>query len=628
MSVKRNIWFGIFLLAWLGLALAACTTAPASGEGTAARWEGTVEAVLPDGLQVSGRLVRWTGQTQIMGEIHVGSRVEVEGVSTGEALNATVIRVQSSSGSAVAMGETTAGTFVSPLPTPTSQIEFRGVVEAALPNGYRVSGQTVIVTATTRIEGLVAVGAFVKVKGILLADGSVLALQIKVEAPEAEIELKGMVEAILPDGYQIAGRTVIVTTTTRIEGPIAVGTFVEVKGILQPDGSILASRIQREEEERPEIEFQGMVEEILPNGYRIAGYTVIVTTTTRIEGSITVGAFVKVEGIPQPDGTILATHIRLREEVKFTGVVEAILSNGYQVSGRTVVVTDLTKVKDPVAVGDWVEVKGFLQGDGSILAREIKVKKAPKSIQVEFKGTVEEILPNGYRVSGITVVVTTTTRVDGPIAVGTFVEVKGVFRPDGSVLALRIHVERPEREKAEMEFKGTVEEILPNGYRVSGRTVVVTATTRVDGPIMVGTFVEVKGILQPDGTILALRIHVEDEDKAKGEVEFKGVVEEILPDGYRIAGRIVRVDASTQIDGAITVGAFVEVKGFVQDDGSIRAVRIHLEDEHQSGDGKMGDGKKGDDGKKDDDSKKGNDGKKDDHGKSKEEDHKDHEDDD
>ena len=618
----KKVWFGIFLLAWLGLALAACTTPPASGEGTTTRWEGTVEAILPDGLQVSGRLVRWTGQTQILGEIQVGSRVEVEGIPTGETLNAAVIRVQPSSGSAVAMGGTAAGTFVSPLPTPTSPIEFRGVVEAALPDGYRVSGQTVIVTATTRIEGPVAVGAFVKVKGILLADGSVLALQIQVEAPEAEIELKGMVEAILPDGYQVAGRTVIVTTTTRIEGPIAVGTFVKVKGIVQPDGTILASRIQREEEERPEIEFQGVVEEILPNGYRIAGHIVVVTTTTRIEGSITVGAFVKVEGIPQPDGTILATRIRLREEVRFTGVVEAILSNGYRVSGRTVVVTDLTKVKDPVAVGDWVEVKGFLQGDGSILAREIRVKKAPKSIQVEFKGTVEEILPNGYRVSGITVVVTATTRVDGPIAVGTFVEVKGVFQPDGSVLALHIHVERPEREKAEVEFKGTVEELLPNGYRVSGRTVAVTTTTRIDGPITVGTFVEVKGILQPDGTILALRIHVEGEDKAKGEVEFKGTVEEILPDGYRIAGRIVRVDANTQIDGAITAGAFVEVKGFVQGDGSIRAVRIHLEGDHKNGGGKIEDGKKGDDGRK------GEEGRKGDDGKSGEEDHKDHEDDD
>ncbi|MDW8183894.1 MAG: DUF5666 domain-containing protein [Anaerolineae bacterium] len=531
--MKKSTWFGILLLAGMGLALAACATAPGSGEGAMARWEGTVEAVLPDGLQVSGRMVRWTGQTQVIGDIQVGSRVEVEGVQTGDVLSATVIRAQSSDGSTAAISGGTAGTRVSPLPTPAPPMEFRGLVEAALPNGYRISGQMVIVTTTTRIEGPVAVGTFVKVKGILLTDGSVLALQIKVEAPEAQIQLKGVVDAILPNGYRIAGRTVMVTTTTRIDGPITVGTFVKVKGLLQPDGTILASRIHRE------------------------------------------------------------------EEVKFTGIVEAILSNGYRISGRTVVITDITEVKDPVAVGDWVEVKGFLQGDGSILAREIRVKRAPKSTRVEFKGTVEEVLSDGYRIAGIRVVVTATTQIDGPITVGTFVEVKGVFQPDGSVLAFRIRVERPKPAGGEIEFKGTVEAILSNGYQVSGRTVVVTTTTQIDGPITVGTFVEVKGIVQPDGTVLALRIHIEDQKADKGEVEFKGVVEAILSDGYRIAGRRIQVDGSTQIDGMIVVGAFVEVKGFVRDDGSIRAVRIHLEDDQKSGSGKVEDNRKSGDGKED-----------------------------
>jgi hypothetical protein len=157
-----------------------------------------------------------------------------------------------------------------------------------------------------------------------------------------------------------------------------------------------------------------------------------------------------------------------------------------------------------------VEVKGFLQADGRILAREIKVKKAPGPVRMEFKGVVEEVLPNGYRIAGITVVVTATTRIDGPIAVGDLVEVKGVLQADGTVLAFRIHVEKPERKGAEIEFKGVVEEVLPNGYRVSGRTVVVTATTRIDGPIAVGDLVEVKGVLQADGTVLASRIHRED----------------------------------------------------------------------------------------------------------------------
>jgi hypothetical protein len=79
------------------------------------------------------------------------------------------------------------------------------------------------------------VGVFVKVKGILQADGSVLALQIEVEAPPAEVEFKGVVEAILPDGYQIAGRTVIVTAPRVAMGDVLVrmerGTRVEFEGM-------------------------------------------------------------------------------------------------------------------------------------------------------------------------------------------------------------------------------------------------------------------------------------------------------------------------------------------------------------------------------------------------------------
>jgi hypothetical protein len=306
----QNIFrLGILGLGLALLALTACTTAPAAGDGQTIRWQGTVEAVLPDGLQVSGQRVRWTGDTQILGSVQVGSQVEIEGTHADGALSAMVIRVRSSA-EATAMGPGAAGTFVSPLPAPIPRMEFRGVVE-----------------------------------------------------------------------------------------------------------------------------------EILPNGYRVAGQTVIVTTTTRIEGPIAVGDFVKVEGIPQPDGTILATRIHLREEVKFTGLVEEILPDGYRVSGRTVVVTDFTKVKGPIAIGDWVEVKGFLQADGRILAREIKVKKAPGPVRMEFKGVVEEVLPNGYRIAGITVMVTATTRIDGPIAVGDLVEVKGVLQADGTVLASRIHRE-------------------------------------------------------------------------------------------------------------------------------------------------------------------------------------------
>lgn len=106
--------------------------------------------------------------------------------------------------------------------------------------------------------------------------------------------------------------------------------------------------------------------------------------------------------------------------------------------------------------------------------------------------------------------------------------------------------------------------------------------------------------------------------KTKEDVEFKGAVEEILPDGYRIAGRTVRVDGNTRIDDPITLGAWVEVKGVLQSDGSIRALRIQLEDRSGKDSGTREEGKKGDN-----DGKKGDDEKKDDGGKKDEDHHKD-----
>ncbi len=81
MKEKRRL--GILGLGLLLLPLAACMAAPSTGDRTTVRWTGTVEAIRPDGLQVSGQQVRWTGQTQVLGEIRVGSPVEVEGIQMG-----------------------------------------------------------------------------------------------------------------------------------------------------------------------------------------------------------------------------------------------------------------------------------------------------------------------------------------------------------------------------------------------------------------------------------------------------------------------------------------------------------------------------------------------------------------
>jgi hypothetical protein len=78
----------------------------------------------------------------------------------------------------------------------------------------------------------------------------------EVLAQENDTELDGVVEVMPATGmvgtWQVSGKTVQVTEATEIDqemGAVAVGVAVEVEGEAQPDGSILASEIEVEDEE-------------------------------------------------------------------------------------------------------------------------------------------------------------------------------------------------------------------------------------------------------------------------------------------------------------------------------------------------------------------------------------------
>jgi hypothetical protein len=64
------------------------------------------------------------------------------------------------------------------------------------------------------------------------------------------MSIKVMPEVGLIGTWQVGGTTVQVTETTEVDqemGSLAVGVAVEVEGEVQPDGSILASEIEVED---------------------------------------------------------------------------------------------------------------------------------------------------------------------------------------------------------------------------------------------------------------------------------------------------------------------------------------------------------------------------------------------
>ncbi|MBL8188718.1 MAG: hypothetical protein JNK38_11965 [Acidobacteria bacterium] len=132
---------------------------------------------------------------------------------------------------------------------------------------------------------------------------------------------------------------------------------------------------------------------------------------------------------------------------------------------------------------------------------------------------------------------------------------------------------------------GTTNQI--GAWAVSGRKVNVAATTVIEyreRGIAVGNRVEVKGMLQTDGSINATKIEIKSGAGSPGSGVLYGKIETLpsavnLIGDWQVAGKTIHVVAATIVErkyGPIAVGAFVEVYGAVQTDGSINATKIEV----------------------------------------------------
>lgn len=302
-----------------------------------------------------------------------------------------------------------------------------------------------------------------------------------------------------------------------------------------------------------DFHFSGTIQALPSSGltgdWRVADKTVHVTAMTRIEqedGAAVVGASVEVKGSLRADGSVDASRVEVKhsgkagdpEDSDFVGAVTTLpgtasLVGDWTVGGRTVHVTASTRLNTEggiFAVGSSVEVKGPMRADGSIDATEIELRSsAPGGMppgQTNFRGAIESLPATGvvgdWKVSGKTVHVTAATRIEaehGAPAAGAFVEVQGTTRADGSIDATKIEVKfaPPAGTPAPTEFRGAVESLpatagFVGDAVVSGRTIHITATTRIDqedGALAVGAMVEAKGTARTDGSLDATRIEVE-----------------------------------------------------------------------------------------------------------------------
>jgi len=286
--------------------------------------------------------------------------------------------------------------------------------------------------------------------------------------------------------------------------------------------------------------FKGTLESLNGDALVVSGVTFRVDAQTLIPPDLQVGESVAVKAVLLPDGTRYALEVaRLdkaasESEFKFYGVVESISDSTWFISGESVQVDAETQIEPGIQVGSLVEVEGIVR-EGTLVARKIHLederaqptpgpKRSTPDGEEEWFGVVSQIEGEMWTIGGRTVQVTAQTERQGNPGMGDLVKVHASAQADGTYLAREIEKIRTlptagAPQARNFEFYGTVQSMDGSTWVISGVSVSVDANTRIMGNPVVGSQVEVKALVQADGTYLAVAIKVKE--GGSGRLDFR-----------------------------------------------------------------------------------------------------------
>ncbi|HSG15854.1 MAG TPA: DUF5666 domain-containing protein [Anaerolineae bacterium] len=203
---------------------------------------GLVESIGADEWTVAGRTIAVNGETIVDEAVAVGDLAWVQGAilaDDGTLLARRIDRVDEA-----------------------HPFEFVGVVRSIAPDTWNISGLDIATNDGTEIEGGLAVGDVVEVEGEILANGTWLAHEIRQHDDEAEFEFTGRVDSI--DPWLVASISFETDTYTKIDGGIDVGDLVHVEGQILADGTWLATEVRLVSDDDLTFAFVGLVDSIDP----------------------------------------------------------------------------------------------------------------------------------------------------------------------------------------------------------------------------------------------------------------------------------------------------------------------------------------------------------------------------
>lgn len=449
-----------------------------------------------------------------------------------------------------------------------------------------------------------------------------------------DLEVTGNIAQLGSDWLIVQGYTFYVDQNTELRGPngnivpfsfFQLNDFVQVKGNNRGDGTYLATRVKWEDAPNNpnEIELTGYVTSKGTDSFEINGNTFLVDANTEYRGRhgnpfsfdvIQVGMLLEVKAILQA-GNLLAIRVKTEDdynhqhgnELEIKGTIDSLSANSLLIGQHEFFVNTQTIILDrnnvqisfsQLNVGDFVEVKSYLQPDSTYLAVRIKLEDFPQN-QIELKAKIESIVGDDVTVGGITFNTDSNTvfldnnRMPTTLnffSVGMLVEVKGFKRQDGSHYASRMKME--DFINNEVEVRGTITDLSSTSITVAGVTFDVDNSTQVfdhqNNPVsysslQAGQLVEIKGFRTSITSITAVRIKLENNE----DIEIFGRITAINTNNIKVNSLTIFVNSNTLIlnhanqpisYSDLSIDHFVEIKMIRQADNSLLALKIKIED--------------------------------------------------
>ena len=419
--------------------------------------------------------------------------------------------------------------------------------------------------------------------------------------------LRGIFEGINPGNANLVLSSTEVTLDvhTEMAAALVVGELIEVLAELRPDGSLLALRVDSADQptEIPGLTtlqgfFQGG-DPIDRERWLVSGVGVDLGSRTYTDGRPQAGQLVKVTAVLQEDGFLLAREIENQaivanlatDEITLTleGPFQGAERGSWIIGGVRFDVDAATVLEGSPSVGRRVSVTAKYDPLGLLATRVSaeELEKAGAAREARIRGTVDSVEPaRSIVVDGLLIGLSDLTEFFGDIAPGTFVQVRAVLNTDGTLVAREVVKTLPEDETGEaranlVDIRGRIEEVREDGsLLVNGIAIVVSALTDIDAQLRVGTPVQVRGLLQGDGSVLAREISGQGlrGPAESSEVRLDGVVQSLNETGGQVVSFVVdrvtvSIDELTRTEVSLAAGISVSVHAVVID-GEILAVTV------------------------------------------------------